>query len=98
MRRFLFVFLLSLAAALTPAAKRGVAPEDYFAFENINDARISPDGKQVAQVLTHLKTGITLFQWSPDGKRFVAVTRTGPSDQVEPADRKSDVRHYKHIS
>src|SRR5260370_41742114 len=46
-----------------------------------------------AQVLTHLKNGASAFQWSPDGKRFVAVNRTGPSDA-----RKSDGRHYKHIS
>ncbi len=50
-----------------------------------------------AQVLTHLKNGVSAFQWSPDGKRFVAVSRTGPSDAIAPKDRKSDVRHYKHI-
>src|SRR5271166_1775514 len=42
-----------LLLTLTPAfAKRGVTPEDYFAFENISDAHISPGGKQVAYVLT----------------------------------------------
>jgi len=51
-----------------------------------------------AQALTRLKNGVSVFQWSPDGKRLVAVSRSGPSDQVAPADRKSDVRHYKHIS
>jgi dipeptidyl aminopeptidase/acylaminoacyl peptidase len=162
---------------LTPAfAKRGVTPEDYFAFENISDAHISPDGKQAAyvlttidqkknrratsiwlvaidgqsaprrlttegvnsnsprwspdgsrlaflssrtakpdetepphpqicilrtdggeaQILTHLKNGVTAFQWSPDGKRFVLVSRSGPSDNIK--DPKSDVRHYTHIS
>ncbi len=166
-----------LALTLAPAfAKRGVTPEDYFAFENISDAHISPDGKQVAyvvttvdqkknrratsiwmvdidgqsaprrlttegansnsprwspdasrlaflssrstqpaetepphpqicilrtdggeaQILTHLKNGVSSFQWSPDGKRFVLVSRSGPSDNIK--DRKSDVRHYTHIS
>jgi dipeptidyl aminopeptidase/acylaminoacyl peptidase len=174
---------LTLAAAATGFAKRGVTPEDYFAFESISDAHISPDGKQAAyvlttvdqkrnrrntsiwvvdidghsqprrltaegvnsnsprwspdgsrlaflssrtaptpeataaaaepprpqicilrtdggeaQVLTHLKNGVSVFQWSPDGKRFVAVSRSGPSDKIAPADRKSDVRHYTHIS
>jgi len=51
-----------------------------------------------AQTLSHLKNGVSVFQWSPDGKRFVAVSRSGPSDQLEPSARKSDVRHYKHIS
>ena len=51
-----------------------------------------------AQVLTHLKNGAGAFQWSPDGKRLVALSRSGPSDNVKPPDRKSDVRHYTHIS
>ena len=51
-----------------------------------------------AQALTHLKNGAGPFQWSPDGKRFVTVSRTGPSDNVAPAARKSDVRLYSHIS
>jgi dipeptidyl aminopeptidase/acylaminoacyl peptidase len=180
--------LLSLILVLstTALANRGITPEDYFAFQFINDARISPDGRQVAYVLTaidqkknrrnssiwllamdglsaprrltaegfnsnsprwspdgsrlaflsartteapepassaaaapaeparpqicilrldggeaqvasHLKNGVTVFQWSPDGKRFVAVSRTGPSDQIAPGARPSDVRHYRHI-
>jgi dipeptidyl aminopeptidase/acylaminoacyl peptidase len=170
-------FLAISILLLTPAfAKRGVTPEDYFAFENISDAHISPDGKQVAyvlttvdqkknrratsiwlvaidgqtqprrltteavnsnsprwspdgsrlaflssrtvkpdeteptrpqicilridggeaEILTHLKNGVTAFQWSPDGKRFVLVSRSGPSDNIK--DPKSDVRHYTHIS
>jgi dipeptidyl aminopeptidase/acylaminoacyl peptidase len=48
-------------------------------------------------VITHLKNGVSSFQWSPDGKRFVAVSRSGPSDDVAPSARKSDVRHYTHI-
>jgi dipeptidyl aminopeptidase/acylaminoacyl peptidase len=51
-----------------------------------------------AQPLTHLKNGASAFQWSPDGKRLVAVSRGGPSDNVKASDRKSDVRHYTHIS
>ncbi len=157
-------------------AQRGITPEDYFAFESINDARISPDGKRVAytytsidqkrnrrnnsvwivaidgnseprrltadafsanfprwsptgdrlaflsarnavgaevprsqvyvlrmdggeaQVLTHIKNGVTSFQWAPDGKQLVAISRSGPNDDLDPASRKSDVRHYAHIS
>ncbi|MGA2197712.1 MAG: hypothetical protein ABSH40_20780, partial [Bryobacteraceae bacterium] len=50
-----------------------------------------------AQVLTHLKNGASALQWSPDGKRFVALSRTGPGDNAPPAARQSDVRHYSHI-
>ena len=35
-----------------------------------------------AQVVSHLKNGVTSFQWSPDGTRFVALSRTGPSDDI----------------
>ena len=48
--------------------------------------------------LTTLKNGATSIQWSPDGSHLLCLSRTGPSDAVAPADRKSDVRHYTHIS
>ena len=51
-----------------------------------------------AQTVSHVKNGVSVFQWSPDGKRFVAVSRRGPSDDVPASARKSDVRHYLHIS
>src|SRR5580658_6308495 len=185
-RRAVWLVIIALSFSLSALASRGITPEDYFAFQFINDARISPDGRQVAYVLTaidqkknrrnssiwllamdglsaprrltaegfnsnsprwssdgsrlaflsartteapepassaaaapaeparpqicilrldggeaqvasHLKNGVTVFQWSPDGKRFVAVSRTGPSDQIAPGARPSDVRHYRHI-
>jgi len=183
-RLVLFV-VITLALAVPAFANRGVTAEDYFAFHFPSDAHISPDGKQVAyvvtvidqqrnrrvssiwlvdtdgrsaprrltaegvnsnaprwspdgtelaflstrnpgagesagvgagaeaprpqicilhmdggeaQVVSHLKNGVNAYQWSPDGKRFVAVSRLGPSDQIAPSARKSDVRHYKHIS
>ena len=169
---------IAITAAAGSAAKRGVTAEDYFAFETLSDAHISPDGKQVAYVvtavdqkrnrrdnsvwlvavdghsaprrisvegfstnaprwspdgtrlaflsargtadpagelarpqicilaldggeattLTHLKNGAGAYQWSPDGRRIVVVSRTGPSDTVASSARKSDVRHYSHIS
>jgi dipeptidyl aminopeptidase/acylaminoacyl peptidase len=184
--RLVLSFFVAVALVAPAFANRGVTAEDYFAFHFPSDARISPDGKQVAYVVTvidqqrnrrvssiwlvdtdgrpaprrltaegvnsnaprwspdgselaflstrnapagesaggtgaageparpqicilhmdggeeqvasHLKNGVNAFQWSPEGKRFVAVSRVGPSDEVVPAARKSDVRHYKHIS
>ena len=48
--------------------------------------------------LTNLKNGVSVFEWAPDDSRIICVSRSGPSDAVAPADRKSDVRHYTHIS
>ena len=49
-----------------------------------------------ALALTKLKNGVQTYQWSPDQSRIVAVSLSGPSDAVAPADRRSDVRHYTH--
>src|SRR5580693_5118511 len=48
----LAAILLALPALAADTTKRGVTAEDYFAFESISDAHISPDGKQAAYVLT----------------------------------------------
>jgi dipeptidyl aminopeptidase/acylaminoacyl peptidase len=49
------VFLLACTiTSQTSFAKRGMTAEDYFAFEFVNDARIAPDGKQIAFVYTNL--------------------------------------------
>jgi dipeptidyl aminopeptidase/acylaminoacyl peptidase len=56
------------------------------------------EGGGEATQVSHLKNGISSIQWSPDGKRFVAVGRSGPSDAIPASGRKSDVRHYKTIS
>jgi dipeptidyl aminopeptidase/acylaminoacyl peptidase len=49
-----------------------------------------------ARRVTNLKNGVSGFQWSPDGTRFVLLSRTGPSDEAEK--KASDVRHYRHRS
>jgi dipeptidyl aminopeptidase/acylaminoacyl peptidase len=178
---------LCLTASNTRAqARRGITPEDYFAFEFVSDPNLSPDGKYVAYVvtkidraqnrrnssiwmvttdgsrgpwqfttspqssnssrwspdgkslaflssrpaesgtsqgtappaeqprnqvyllpmnggearrITNLKNGVSLFRWSPDGTRFVVVSRLGPSDsRTGDAKERSDVRHYKNSS
>ena len=50
--RFVPYLLVVAALALPAAAKRGITAEDYFAFEFVSDAHISPDAKLVAYVQT----------------------------------------------
>jgi dipeptidyl aminopeptidase/acylaminoacyl peptidase len=45
--RLILVLLLTVCAF----GKRGITPEDYFAFENISDPHISPNGHDVAYVM-----------------------------------------------
>src|SRR4051794_8209476 len=42
----------TIGASAASPAKRGITAEDYFAFETINDAHLSPDGKQAVYVRT----------------------------------------------
>ncbi|MGC1415057.1 MAG: S9 family peptidase [Candidatus Acidiferrum sp.] len=58
---------------------------------------LSMAGGGEAMPLTKLKNGVQSYQWSPEGSRIVVVSTSGPMDGVAAADRKSDVRHYKHI-
>jgi dipeptidyl aminopeptidase/acylaminoacyl peptidase len=78
---------LSTRGAGTPAPPESPTPQLCL---------LRMDGGE-ARVLTQLKNGVSAFQWSPDGKRFAAVVRSGPSDNVAASARPSDVRHYVHI-
>ncbi len=75
---------------------RGALPASETPKQQICVLTLSGGGE--AQVLTHLKNGAGAIQWSPDGKRLLAQSQTGPGDNVPPAARRSDVRHYSHIS
>jgi len=174
---FLSLAIASLLLCVPVFAGRGVEPQDYFAVHFVNDPQLSPDGVQVAYVLTtvneqrnrressiwmvavdgrseprrlsaegfnstsprwspdgsrlaflsarsvdaaggeapktqilvlamnggeaqvvsRVKNGVSSFQWSPDGARFVAVSRKGLSDDVAAGAHKTDTRHYKNI-
>ncbi|MGI8741011.1 MAG: S9 family peptidase [Bryobacteraceae bacterium] len=48
---FTSILIAALASAATAPGKRGVTPEDYYAFKNVTEARISPDGKLAAYVI-----------------------------------------------
>jgi len=51
-----------------------------------------------ARRITNLKNGVSTFRWSPDGSRFVVVSRVGPNDSRADSKDRSDVRHYKNTS
>jgi dipeptidyl aminopeptidase/acylaminoacyl peptidase len=53
---------------------------------------LSRNGGEARRV-SNVENGASSFEWSPDGTRFVCLTRTGP-----PPSKSSDVRHYTHIS
>jgi dipeptidyl aminopeptidase/acylaminoacyl peptidase len=53
---------------------------------------LSRNGGEARRV-SNLENGASNFEWSPDGTRFVCLTRTGP-----PPSKTSDVRHYTHIN
>jgi dipeptidyl aminopeptidase/acylaminoacyl peptidase len=85
-------------AGPTPAAAAGAASSD----QPRNQVYLLSMSGGEAKRLTNLKNGVSLFRWSPDGTRLVAVSRIGPSDirgdnRPESRDR-SDVRHYKNSS
>ena len=46
------LFAVFGAGAMRAQTRRGITPEDYFAFKFISDPRISPGGKAIAYVLT----------------------------------------------
>nr|MBA3806675.1 hypothetical protein [Acidobacteriota bacterium] len=48
----LVLFITSTCWAQQSETKRGITPEDYYAFEFLREPRISPDGKLVAYVVT----------------------------------------------
>ena len=58
---------------------------------------LSMEGGEARRV-TNLKNGVSNFQWSPDGSRFVVVSRIGPSDARTESKDRSDVRHYNYTS
>ena len=90
------------AATATGPAQTGPPPPPTTPAPSTDQQRaqlylLSMDGGEARRV-TNLKNGVSNFQWSPDGSRFVVVSRIGPSDaRAENKDR-SDVRHYKNTS
>jgi len=79
----------SLAGARQAEGKRGVTPEDYFAFEFLSDPRISPDGKLVAYVVTTVdqkqnRRRSSIWMAATDGGRAPWQFTTNPQNSNSP--------------
>jgi dipeptidyl aminopeptidase/acylaminoacyl peptidase len=92
-------FLSSRPAEATPAAApaAGSAPVATAEPARTQVYLLSMNGGE-AKRITNLKNGVSVFRWSPDGTRLVAVSRIGPGDSRAENKDRSDVRHYKNTS
>ncbi|HTF36756.1 MAG TPA: S9 family peptidase [Blastocatellia bacterium] len=83
------LLVASVAWAHQAEGKRGVTPEDYFAFEFISDPRISPDGKLVAYVVTTVdqkqnRRHSSIWMAATDGSRAPWQFTTSPQNTNSP--------------
>jgi dipeptidyl aminopeptidase/acylaminoacyl peptidase len=79
----------SVAQAYQAEGKRGITPEDYFAFEFISDPHISPDGKLVAYVVTTVdqkqnRRHSSIWMAAVDGSRAPWRFTTSPQNSNAP--------------
>jgi dipeptidyl aminopeptidase/acylaminoacyl peptidase len=107
-RRVSRIWLVSLDGRQQPLALTGEGTSStsprwspdgrYLAFLSARDggraqiwliARNGGDARRVS----NLENGASNLEWSPDGTRFVCLTRSGPA-----ASKNSDVRHYTHAN
>ncbi len=85
----LCILFLSIATAHQAEGKRGVTPEDYFAFELVSDPRISPDGNLVAYVVTTVdqkqnRRHTSIWMAASDGSRAPWPFTTSPQNATSP--------------
>lgn len=83
------LLLATFAHARQAEGKRGVTPEDYFAFEFASDPRISPDGKLVAYVVTAAdqkqnRRHSSIWMTATDGSRAPWQFTTSPQNSNSP--------------
>ncbi len=89
LRSLRIALLLLLLVSAAVAQKRGVTPEDYYAFETVSDPRISPDGKLVAYVLTTVdqkqnRRNSSIWLAPTDGSRAPWQFTTSPQSSSAP--------------
>src|ERR1044072_1016935 len=90
--RFVCVlFAIAFLNASTSMAKtrRGVTPEDYFAFEFASDPNLSPDGKLVAYVVTKIdraqnQRNSSIWMTATDGSGAPWQFTTSPQSSNSP--------------
>src|SRR5450432_4274051 len=80
----LAVSTLPVSTLAASAEKRGLTSEDYFAFQNIGDAHLAPDGKQLACVLTTLDQKRN----RRDNSIWVVAVAAGSTADGKPAPRR----------
>lgn len=86
------------AAGPTPPAAAGAASGAAPSDQARNQIYVLSMMGGEARRVTNFKNGVSSFQWSPDGTRFVVASRIGPSDLRPESKDRSDVRHYKNLS
>lgn len=86
----MIVLLLPLATAAGQGeGKRGITPEDYYAFITVSDPRLSPDGKLVAYVITTVdqkqnRRFSSIWMAATDGRRGPWPFTTSPQSCSAP--------------
>src|SRR3989440_1699458 len=85
----LFAFVLINASMSMAQTRRGVTPEDYFAFEFASDPNMSPDGKSVAYVITKIdraqnRRNSSIWMAATDGSRAPWQFTTSPQSSSSP--------------
>ncbi|HET6893606.1 MAG TPA: S9 family peptidase [Pyrinomonadaceae bacterium] len=85
----LCVASLVIAAAAQTSQRRGITPEDYYAFEFVSDPQISPDGKLVAYVVTKVdraqnRRNSYIWMVATDGSRAPWQFTTSPQSSTSP--------------
>jgi dipeptidyl aminopeptidase/acylaminoacyl peptidase len=107
-RRFSRIWTIAEAGAPEPRPFTGEAASstsprwspdgEWLAFLSARDGGktqiwVMPRAGGEARQVSKLENGASAFEWSPEGTRFVCLTRTGP-----PPSKTSDVRHYTHAN
>jgi dipeptidyl aminopeptidase/acylaminoacyl peptidase len=86
----LIITIVSVSVLIAQnGAKRGVTPEDYFAFEFASDPNMSPDGKLVAYVVTKIdraqnRRNSAIWMVATDGSRAPWQFTTSPQSSNSP--------------
>ncbi len=82
-------FVVMTGYAQESGKLRGITPEDYYLFEFVSDPQISPDGKQVAYVVTRVDRGqnrrnSAIWMATTDGSRAPWQFTTSPQSSSSP--------------